>query len=476
MPGVRRLPTHEVVQAERVPAWYSVLILGSLSALAVWALTLQAPTSARLFLGWRSTGPVVMADAFGLWAVALATGTQFIATWLPAARRSLVPHALVPFTLLAVHTGAMLLLLMSDTPRVALWAWLAQLVVASGLIWWLFHRQWHRGHLELLLVLGVSAVLVAVGIGWLSHLSRGESWINLWSTFLAAPPRQTSLALLILCMGWLGPAVYLPWRCWAWHDPPSTVWLPVSLGLSVSGTLALTRALYFTLPGISVSSLPALGLELSALVGRVLGWLLAWGVLALFVGAGWQAALTWRRERPATGHPLAFVAAGLVMIGLATGVHTHTLLGAQGVLWMLLAWALFLATWLTASHLLPELSVGERVERRTLETARLLGLLGLLALPPGPAFWGLAALWAPLDQIGAPRPLLLLALLLTLGTSGLMLWRERTGAAAPTRQDGVAWGILGPFLGAGCLVMCALLHFRVLPLLESVARALLQAD
>lgn len=475
---IRKLPAHEYAQAVRAPAWFAVVIGGAIAILSLLALRAAAPQAEQVFLGLRSGRALLMADAYALWASALLGAALCVTAWVPAARRTLVPHSLRPFLLILVLLWLALLWLFSLQLTVMLFAWLG-LLVGVSLLWYFFYRPrgaWH--YFEVVLVLGVAAVIGTIGLLMLQGLGHGVPLSDLWAELLAAPPGQVNAAVLCVVLAWLGPAVYLPWWLAVRRDEPALVWMPAAMLLAVGGMAALVRLLFFAFPmqGMQLQVLP--GFDQLALARRVLDWLLIWALIAVLVGAGWLVYQVVRaqHQRIGTLRPLVLVSTGLLMLAVAVGVRVQSEVAVVGLLWMQLAWTGGMTIWLAAGGLLPALTAQERQERTIVTLAAAVALAGLLAVPPSPGYWALANLWGAMAVAGVSRLLMLLALIASLLAVVLRLrmWlRQRVAASA---HPGAGWGILGPFLLAALLLAAGLFAPRLQPLLLVIRRALLQID
>jgi hypothetical protein len=254
--------------------------------------------------------------------------------------------------------------------------------------------------------------------------------------------------------------------------------------LPVVGVLALVRLLFFIFPAGGGNFVQLPGVEHVFLLRQLLNWLLAWGILALLVGAGWLAAAVARR-RPVTSQtlrPVSFVAAGLLLLGLAGGVlgaaegwpspHGEA---AIGLLWLVLAWAGNLAIWLSVVHLLPVLAATEHGERLSLYFACWVATAILVACPLTAGYWGLANCWMSWQQYHTPPVLIVTALLVSAGSLLLLLPRWLRTLMAQTPRIGAGWGILGPFMLACALLVCGLCAGPLHPLFLLIRQSLLQA-
>lgn len=477
LPVLRALPEHEYVQTERAPAWFAVVIGIAIALLSLRALVAMHGESEQVFIGWPSATPLLMADAYTLWCSALLGTLLAAVSWVPAARRSLVPHSAWPFALILWLTWVALLMLFGVQLKVILLGWLALWLGLIGLWWRLYRprRQWC--HLEFAVIMLLALLCGGSGMLWLLHLAHGEILTNVWSTLLSASPHATNSIILLLALGWLGPAAYLPWWLWMRRDESSVVLLPAALLLAAVGHFTLVHVLFLAFPAAGSAFVQATGVEYLFLVRRVLGWMLAWGLLALLAGAGWLGSLVVRQRavRQESLRPLSLVATGMLILGVAGGLFAQQGQGIPGLCWMQLAWVGFTAVWLAAGNLLPVLQRTERTERRTLEVALWVALLALAAVPPLAGFHALAALSPALQQAGLPPALIVFTLAVALLSAGVLLPRWVALQAAETPRPGVGWGILGPFLLALLLLASALLAHQLTPALALVKQSLLQA-
>jgi len=473
---LRALPAGEYAQAVRAPLWLAVLVSGGMAGLALVALLRAAPVAEPAFVGWARTGPVLLMDAYTLWAGALLGAVLAAAAWVPAARRSLGARAGGPAIVLLLALWCALLLLAGLRLPLLMLAWLA-LLVGVGLLWLRLGRPL-RGWADWgpLAALGLAALLALGGLGWL-HGQLGPMLITeAWSSILTAAPRAASGAMLLVMLGWLGPAVYLPWWLWRRRDEPAQAWLPAALLVTVVGPLALARLACFLFPRLDVAALAAPGIGDLFLVRQLLIWLQAWGWLALLLGGGWLVAAAWRRRRILDAmQPLPLAASGLLLLGLAMGLRAQSPAGVASMLWLILAWAGTLTIALTAGSLLDALTPGERTERWVLAASIWVGVAMLVGLPPGPVYRAVAAGWESFAAVGAPRPLLLLALAVIALCAGWLLprWLRARYATAP--RPGAGWGILAPVALALLLLAAGCLAAHLQPIHELIRRSLLQA-
>ncbi|HOF87339.1 MAG TPA: hypothetical protein PLZ36_04415, partial [Armatimonadota bacterium] len=118
---------------------------------------------------------------------------------------------------------------------------------------------------------------------------------------------------------------------------------------------------------------------------------------------------------------------------------------------------------------------GERTERWVLAASIWVGVAMLVGLPPGPVYRAVAAGWESFAAVGAPRPLLLLALAVIALCAGWLLprWLRARYATAP--RPGAGWGILAPVALALLLLAAGCLAAHLQPIHELIRRSLLQA-
>jgi len=291
-----------------------------------------------------------------------------------------------------------------------------------------------------------------------------------------ADPRATNGVVLLLVLGWLGLSFYLPWWIWARRDEQAMVWLPVVLLVSVAAQSACIHTLYLAFPPAGKALQAAAGVTPFFLIDRTLGWMTAWGLLALLAGSGWLAFYAVMRSVPRVGRlrPLALVAAGMLLLGISVGLQGQTQGGISGLLWLQLTWVGIVSVWLAAGGLLSALSPAEQGERTTVQIACWMSLLVMMAVPLGPAWRGLVALWTPMKQLSVPGLLVVFTLVVAGLSAGFALPRWFTQQAALVPRPGAAWGIIGPFLLAFLLIALGLLGWHLSPLLEVIGRSLQQ--
>ncbi|HEY3377727.1 MAG TPA: hypothetical protein VGL77_09565, partial [Armatimonadota bacterium] len=207
---LRHIPAHEYIQLLRAPAWMAVVSGGGIFTLALLALSQMAGRGAQVFIGWSLRDATLMVDAYTLWAAALLGAVLAVVSWVPAARRSMVPHALPYFVGVLLLAGLALTMLFSVQFTMVLASWLA--LLAGAIVLWalLFRPRGHWDQLEPVIILGIAMLLGGIGLFWLRSLTHGSDLPNMWSALLAAPPKATSSAMLLITLGWVGPAIYLP--------------------------------------------------------------------------------------------------------------------------------------------------------------------------------------------------------------------------------------------------------------------------
>ncbi|HEY3416607.1 MAG TPA: hypothetical protein VGM23_06965 [Armatimonadota bacterium] len=473
---MRKLPPHEYTQAVRAPAWFTVVIGVALVCLSILTLRQLPDSGDQIFIGTNGH-PWLMVDAYTIWCSLLLGIVLAVTSWLPAARRSLVPRSLPPFALTLVVAGCLQFMLCSVQLRLIAWSWAAALLGVTALWIWLFRPARRWAAYEVPIVLLLAGMLGVIGLLWLNGLAHGEATTTVWSTLVSAPPRAVSGSTLLVLLAWLGPACYLPWWLWNRREEQAMVWLPAALSLAVVGVLTLTRLIYFSFPVIDTGSVQLLGLEHLFFVKRLFGWVLGWGALALFVGAGWLAYPVVLRREMHTGilRPLTLVISGMLLIGLGVGYQNQYVSAVIGVLWLQFAWVGLLCVWLTAGGLLPALQTTERPERLTLGVSLSLALISIAVIPPTPGYRSFAVFAAPLYRFGLPAVLVILAMVIAAVSTGLLLPRWYHSQASPIRREGVGWGIIGPFALTLALLVCGLLAGQLTPLFKLIAQSLLQA-
>lgn len=477
----RILPADEYAQAIRAPAWFVVVIGGALCALALWAAMLAAAPvpgvvgGDQVLYGTRS-GPLLMADAYTLWGCALLGAVLALGTWVPAARRSAVLPTDYPFPVLLVLYWLAQLALLSIRFPFTLVCWLL-LVGGAGAYWVVIFRPARRWRAwELPAVLGFAAVLLLCGLAWLHRLADGQSLLLAWSNLATVSVNYSNGVVLLLAMGWLGPALYLPWWIWNRRDEPAMLWLPVVLVISVAAQLVFIHVLFLAFPAIGQMLTQGAGLDPHFLVKRTMNWMMLWGLVALLAGSLWLAWYQVLRVPFRFDHlrPLSLVSGGLLLIGISVGLQSEPADGLLGLLWLQLGWVGVTVVWLTAGGLLSALTARETLERSIVQLACWLGLVVLVGAPPGPGFRGLSALWAGLAQLSMPRGLILFCLVVTGVCLVVSLPRWADAQQAPAPRAGAAWGILAPFLPALLLIVLGLLGGALVPFFQLVGESLLQ--
>lgn len=481
--SLRRIPAHEYAQLERTPAWFTVAVGGGIALLSLIGLRQVAPDGAQVFLGLPRTNALLLVDAYTLWGSMILGMVMAVAAWVPAARRSLAPRNLPYFLVTLVLAWFALLLLFSVQWSVLLTSWLL-LLIGLLLLWTvLFRPGWRWEQLEIFVVLALAGIAGSIGLVWLRGIAQGNDLATMWSVLFSAAPRAVNGALLFIALGWVGPAVYLPWWLWQRRTEEGMVWMPAGLVTAVAGVLALVRLLFFTFPpgGGALAQVP--GVEQFFLIQRLLGWMLAWGMLSLLAGTVWIAILAAMR-RPLTAgsfRPLMLVASGLLLMGLAggllgmAGTDMQRNTAINGLLWAVFMWAGGVTVWLCAGHLLPALALHERSERTALHVACWLALAGTVAIPPTAGFRGVAALWPAWQHAGLSPILVLASLAVTAIAIGVQLPRWVKLLAAPEARPGAGWGVLGPFALAVMLLVWGLFAGPFAPLFMLIRHSLLQA-
>jgi hypothetical protein len=311
-------------------------------------------------------------------------------------------------------------------------------------------------------------------------MAHEESLLTAWNSLLSASPKSTNGAVLLLVLGWLGPAVYLPWWLWSRRDEASMIWLPIALLTAVTAQFTFVHTLYLAFQPASQALVIAIGEKQMPplfLIDRMLDWVMAWGVLALLAGSGWLAyhAIMRAQHEVARLRPLALVVAGILLLGISVGLQGQQQGGINGLLWLQLTWAGLTSIWLAAGGMLTVLAPAERGERTTVQVACWLSLIALIAIPPGPAFRGLHALWEPMKALSVPRGLVVLTLVVTGICTALALPRWFDRQTTPSPRPGAAWGIIAPFLFACLLLTLGLFGGHLNHLLTQIAHSLQQA-
>ncbi|MHB9024262.1 MAG: hypothetical protein ACYC7E_08810 [Armatimonadota bacterium] len=474
---LRKLPSHEYLQAVRAPAWFAVAIGLGLICLAILSLRLFPPSGDQIFIGSDGRFPWFMVDAYTAWGSLLLGIVLAVASWLPAARRSLVPHSLAPFTLTLVVAWCAQLMVSAVQLRILAVAWLIAALVAAALWSWLYRPARRWAAYEVPLVLLLAGVLGTIGLCWLNALVHGETTTSIWSALLFAPPRAVSAALLLVLLAWLGPACYLPWWLWNRREEQAMVWLPAALLLATAGVLTLARLVLFAFPVIGIGNDQLPELEHIFFARRLFGWVLGWGALALCIGAGWLASSVILRRETHTGilRPLALVFAGMLLLGIGTGFQHQSIGVVTGVLWLQLTWVGLLCVWLVTGGLLPALLSTEHAERATLAVCLAAALASVALIPLTPGYRTFVLVFTPLQRFGVPQALVILVMAVAAISAALLLPRWIRTQVSPIRREGVGWGILGPFALTLGLLSCGLFAGQLSPLLETVARYLLQA-
>jgi hypothetical protein len=473
---LRKMPAHEYEQAVRAPIWFVVVIGLGITLLALYTLGRLPAEGEQFFIGWPRLGPVLLADAYTLWGSALLGVTLAATAWVPAVRRGIATHSWALSLVMLSLTWIALLTLHGLRPQLLLLGWLALLGGVLGLWTWLFRPHWRWRQVEPLVLLAVIGLLGVLGIAWLNALGQQADLTALWSSLLSASPRATSGATVLLVLGWLGPAAYLPWWLWTRRDDQAARWLPAALLLAVTGMLVLVRVLVFAFPTADPQFLQATGLEQLFLIRRALDWMLIWGLLALWVGTAWLAYTALLRQALALAllRPLVLVAVALVLLALTAALRTQTADALHGLLWMVFTWLGFIAVWLGAGGVLPLLTPREQGERSVLIAAVVLALAALVAIPPTAGFLAVSRLWQAWGAIGAPRALMVTALVICGVSAAVQLPRWSRQQEAATVHPGTGWGILAPFGIAFALLASGILYGRLGPLLDLVQRSLRQ--
>jgi len=472
LPG---LPPDEYTQALRAPAWFTVVIGGSLSALSLSALSAMSLPAGGDRVFTSVLGLPIMVDAYALWSNAILGAALAVGAWVPAARRSIMPSPLFPYPIVLLLAWLAQIMLFSFHYSVILCGWLLLLAGVAGL-WFMLFRPRRRRDLELPLALALVVLLSAIGLLWLNGLAHRDSLMNAWSILSVADPRATNGIVLLLALGLLGPSIYLSWWLWPRRDERTMVWLPAVLPASVAAQSAFIHVLYLTFPPAGEELQRAAGVAPFFLIDRALGWITSWGLLALLAGSGWLVFHAVMRSAPKVGRlrPLALVAAGVLLLGISVGVQSQQQGGISGLLWLQLSWMGITCVWLASGGMLSALATAEQSERTMVQIACWMSLLVLMAIPPGPVYRGLAALWEPMKELSVPRVLVAFTLVVAGLSAGFALPRWFAQQAAPTPRAGAAWGIIGPFLLAFLLVALGVFGWLMSPLLDVIGHSLRQ--
>jgi len=472
---IKLLPPEEYTQAVRAPAWLVVAVGSGLTAVAVFILAHWTPGTQPFFISMTPAHPQFMADAYTSWGIALLGAGVAVAAWVPAARRSLVPFAIPPFLVTLLLLWLAVLMLCALHIEMVWGCWVVGLMGAAGLWGYLVRPRLQWRTLEPVLVLALAILLGTIGLFWLHTLIGNDTLDTAWHDILAASPQAVSGALVLVLLGLVGPAFYLPWILWTQREEAAVAWLPAGLLTALIGPLTFVRLIFFAFPARSTVLLQLMDNTPWLFMARMQGWLLAWGMLALLLSAGW---LAWRAlHRAEDGESLqalVLLPPGLLLLGLAGGLAAPQGSGIVGLLWCQLTWAGSATIWFAGNGLLPALAARERGERTVVLLALLLALAALVAVPGTTGFRGLALLWSTLLQAQVPGLLLIASLLVTAGSVAVLLPRWFAGLTAPAPHPGAGWGIIGPFLVAIVLTLCGLFAWRLDPLLEAIRASLLQ--
>ena len=476
--ALRGIPPEEYAQMLRAPAWFTVVIGGSLSVLSLAALGAMSPPAGgdQVFVGLPFTKTLLLIDAYTLWSNAIFGAALAVGAWVPAARRSGVSFSPFLFTAVLLLAWLAQLMLFSSRLSLTLGCWLL-LLAGVALLWFVLFRPRRRWQdLEVPLVLGFVAILGFSGLLWLNRLAHGDSLVNAWSLLSIADPRATNGAVLLLVLGLLGPSIYLTWWIWARRDEQAMLWLSAVLLLSVAAQAVFVHIVFLAFPPVSLALQRATHVTALFLIDRTLGWLTAWGLLALLAGSGWLAYYAIMRIPPRVERlrPLALVAAGVLLLGISVGLQGQQHGGIAGLLWLQLTWVGVTCVWLAAGGMLSALAPAEHSERTTMKVACWLSLFVLMAIPPGPAWRGLAALWEPMRALNVPGMLVVFTLVIAGLSVAAVLPRWFAQQVVLIPRPGAAWGIIGPFLLAFLLILLGLFGGHLVPLLETIGHSLQQ--
>ena len=482
---LRVLPQHEYDQLVRVPAWFVVVIGFGISLLSCVACAQVSAGALQLFVGGgRDSAPLLMVDMYALWGSMLLGLVMAVSGWVPAARRSLAHRALPYCVMLLMACWLALLMLFSISLAISLICWLLLLGLVLCMWAMMFRPDWRWVQIEILVLLALAAVCGVFGLLLLRTLIHHAELSGMWSILLTAPPRVTHSALLLIILGWLGPAVYLPWSVWQRQEEKAMVWIPGVLLLTCASVLALIRLLFFALPpGGEAIAIQMPGSEYLLLIALLLRWMLAWGFLALLLGAAWLAYLVVRKRQNQAYvlRPLTIVVAGLLLSGIAGSMlgqigpfPLDRANALNGVFWIVPLWIGSITTWLAGKNLLPTLAVEERVERRAILVALWMMLAMLAAFPLTAGFQALRALWSPWKLYGFRPELLLMLLLLSVVSFVLLLLPWSREHVAPVARVGAGWGSIGPLFFALVLLVYGIFAMPHSPLLLLLRQSLLQ--
>lgn len=480
---LRKIPPHEYAQLVRAPAWLVTIIGGGILLLSLCALRQVAHGDAQVFFGSARGVTLLMGDAYTFWGSALLGAVLASAAWAPAACRTLVGRALPYWLFILLLAWFALLLLFSVQLTLTLLSWLL-LIGGVMVLWaWIYHPPWRWEFMELPVVLAVAGVLGCLGLTRLNFTAPSANLTELWGMLLSSAGQTTHIALLLVLLGWLGPAVYLPWWLCRRREQETLIWTPAALLLVVTGVLAIIRLIFFAFPvggGGALALLP--GVDHLALIKRLLSWVSGWGMIALLLGTGWMVVNSTLRRRITRGmlDPLPIVAASLLLLGLSAGllglvggVGLHRSQAINGLLWLAPTWAGVLVIWLTSGHLLSALVQQEQVERRVLQIALWGSLAALVALPPSGGWYAVRAFFHTWRQYGTPPALVIVLLLLFAVGAALQLpaWCRRRVADTP--HAGTGWGVFPPLLLALLLLTAGLFAAKLAPLFTLIRQSLL---
>ncbi|MHB9109896.1 MAG: hypothetical protein ACYDCO_22825 [Armatimonadota bacterium] len=475
---LRGIPAEEYAQTLRAPAWFTVVIGASLSVLSLAALGAMSPPAGgdQVFVGLPFTKTLLLIDAYTLWSNAIFGAVLAVGAWVPAARRSGVAASPFLFTAIMLLAWLAQLMLFSSRLSMTLGCWLL-LLAGVGLLWFALFRPRRRWQdLEVPLVLCLVAILGFSGLVWLDRLAHGDSLVNAWSLLSIADPRATNGAVLLLALGLLGPSFYLTWWIWARRDEQAMLWLAAVLLMSVVAQSAFVHIVFLAFPPVGLELQRATHVSALFLIDRTLGWMTAWGLLALLAGSGWLAYYAIMRIAPRVERlrPLALVAAGVLLLGISVGLQGQQRGGITGLLWLQLTWVGVTSVWLAAGGMLSVLMPSEQSERTTVKVACWLSLLVLMAIPPGPVYRGLAALWEPMKALNVPGMLVVFTLVIAGLSVAAVLPRWFAQQVVLTPRPGAAWGIIAPFLLAFLLIILGFFGWHFAPLMEAIGHSLQQ--
>lgn len=482
---LRVLPEIEYLQLLRVPSWFVVVIGLGISLLSAYCCRQVIAGSLQIFIGLpENTSSIFMIDAYTLWSFFWLGLIMAVTAWLPAARRCLVPRVLPYCMMILLACWFALMMIASVNLALTLICWLALFSVAVALWAILFCPDWRWANLEFIMVLGLSALLGTIGMLMLRGLTQHAELSGMWSALLSSSPRAANSALMLIILGWLGPAIYLPWWFWPRKEEEAMVWTPVFFLLAVTSVLALVRLLFFAIPPGTSLLMQSPGGEYMLIVAQLMRWVSGWGIAALLLGSGWLLYSVYRRFRRQSLvlRPIVIVAAGLLLTAIAASLSgqfsqfpLQRLAAVRGLFWALPMWFGLLALLLLVKNMLPVLSKNEKAERRSLLVSLVLvfAMLGLFPMTVG--FHAIRSFWSAWKLLGS-RPEFIVILLLISALSALCLFLPWTGNKfAAKSRPGAGWGTIAPVLLALSLLVYGILAAPLSPLMKLLCQSLLQS-